>query len=809
MRRLGGGELLLVVGLVALWVVCTTLHVQQVASGQLAWVPVYVTPAIDADDLPTVRGFWPGTGGDAPGALQVGDRLVRVGTGSLRGVGRIGFAARVYETAAERHHLRVPITYERHGVVRHTRIALQPVAYPWRILPLSATLVLTAVLVLARRPDTPLARAFLLLAVAYGLHWTFFFGGPRWQTYAWVGVFGVASLVMLPLVLRAALLFPPEIAPLGGRLPRWPWLFAVFAPISLSWTFGIGLPPALGWRGAFAVNIAFIATLLIVLTRNFRRAGALGRRQLKWVVLGMYVGTMPVLLADVVAAAVPALWWLHEPAVIAEILIPLSVLIAIVRANLFDVDRLITGAALSTVLSVLVLAALLSAVPPVTAAVSAAGDLDPDRVRFLLSLAAAAALVPAYRWLGPRLERLLFRERHALRTGIDALLRELAAAPGPEALFTRLGERLEALLRPHTCVIYAPLGSGFAPVVARGVAADDAPPALAAPAAMIAALRAGGGPLELRTWPSALLDEAGRAAVERLRAAVLLPAHRNGELAAVVCLGAKRSGDIYTATDLALLAAVADKVSGALLRFDADVILQHERAMREALRRYVPAPVADRLSRGQAVEGGERAVSVLFVDIRGYTAFSERQAAGDVFSLVSRYTEAVSAVIERRGGTVVEFLGDGVMAVFGAPEAMTGHAAAAVRAAAEVIEAVRRLDGTAPIAAGVGVATGRAFVGNVRTSNRLVYTAIGDVVNLASRLERLTRELDAAVAIDAATHAAAGGAASGFTRHVGIHIRGRVEPVDVYTRGAPRAAGHAGGRVLRPKEARLLPPRSP
>ena len=83
--------------------------------------------------------------------------------------------------------------------------------------------------------------------------------------------------------------------------------------------------------------------MLAVLTRNFRRAGPIGRRQLKWVVLGMYVGTVPVLLADVVAAVVPPLWWLHEVAVIAEIVIPLCVLIAIVRTNFFDVDRLITG----------------------------------------------------------------------------------------------------------------------------------------------------------------------------------------------------------------------------------------------------------------------------------------------------------------------------------------------------------------------------------------------------------------------------------------------------------------------------------
>jgi len=89
--------------------------------------------------------------------------------------------------------------------------------------------------------------------------------------------------------------------------------------------------------------------------------------------------------------------------------------------------------------------------------------------------------------------------------------------------------------------------------------------------------------------------------------------------------------------------------------------------MGEALRRYVPHAVAARLTRASPIEGGERDVAVLFVDIRGYTSYSEQRAAGAVFSVVNRYTAALSAVIQRRGGTVVEFLGDGLMAVFGRP----------------------------------------------------------------------------------------------------------------------------------------------
>ena len=785
MRPLPTRAPILLATLFALWVACTTLHVQQVASGSLAWVGVYVTAPTDGEEFPTVRGFWPGASNDMPGALQLGDRLLSVGTASLRGVGPFGFVARTYAVAAERHHLRVPITYERDGVVGHTRTALIPVTYPWRMLPVSCALMITAALVLLRRPNTRIAHALFLLAVAYGLHWGFFFGGAAWQTYTWMVVFFGASLVMLPLILRAVLVFPAEVAPPNGRLPWWPWLFALFGPISMSWIFGVPLPPDTGFRLVFAVNVTFITTVLVVLTRNFRRAGPLGRRQLKWVVLGMYLGMLPVLLADAVATVAPTLIWLHEVAAIAEVLVPLSLLVAIVRANLFDIDRLITGAAAYTVLSVLVLAAVLAAVPPVAAAVSAAGDLDQRSVELLFSIAAAATIVPGYRWLSPRIERVLFHERHALRTGIEALLRELATAAGPEQLLTLVGERLDALLSPHSCLIYAPpIGDRFVPVVARGA---EHPEGLPADAAAIKALRTRTAPIEIRRWAAAAaLRNDERESLHRLRAATLLPVHRGDELVAAICLGSKRSGDVYTATDLALLAAVADKVSAQLRSFDADLILAQERAMSDALRRYVPRPVVARLNRGQSIDGGERDVSVLFVDIRGYTTYSEQQTVGTVFSMVNRYTEAVSAAIQRRGGTVVEFLGDGVMAVFGAPEPMPGHARAAVQAACEVVSVVRRLTLGAsevgvPIEVGVGVATGRAFVGNIQTNDRFVYTAVGDVVNLASRIERLTRELSAAVAIDAHTHRTAGDAAARFRRHERVSIRGRAEPVDVYS----------------------------
>ena len=152
---------------------------------------------------------------------------------------------------------------------------------------------------------------------------------------------------------------------------------------------------------------------------------------------------------------------------------------------------------------------------------------------------------------------------------------------------------------------------------------------------------------------------------------------------------------------------------------------------------------------------------MLFVDIRGYTGFSEARQAEEIFRTVNRYTETVSQLVRARGGTVVEFHGDGLLAVFGAPDALAMKERAAVQVGCEIVAAIATPPTPAAInhqtlSVGVGISTGPAFVGNIQSSDRFIWTVIGDTVNLAARLQSLTRELDAAVAIDDTTFRRAG-----------------------------------------------------
>jgi adenylate cyclase len=200
----------------------------------------------------------------------------------------------------------------------------------------------------------------------------------------------------------------------------------------------------------------------------------------------------------------------------------------------------------------------------------------------------------------------------------------------------------------------------------------------------------------------------------------------------------------------------------------------------------VPGAVATRVADGLEVPEGERQVTVLFADLRGYTGIAERSATDEIFGTLNRYTETVSAIVNAHGGAVVDFSGDGVMVVFGAPDALPDKERAAILAAREIVAATARLEpppgtGGRPLAVGVGVATGSAFVGTIRSVDRWIWSVVGNTTNLAARLQALTREIGAVVAVDGPTRSAAGALCDDFVDHGAVAIRGRAEPVSVFS----------------------------
>ncbi|MBW2372358.1 MAG: GAF domain-containing protein, partial [Deltaproteobacteria bacterium] len=468
-------------------------------------------------------------------------------------------------------------------------------------------------------------------------------------------------------------------------------------------------------------------------------------------------------------------------------LLPLSLVISVVRFNLFDVDRLLSAAASYNVLAVVLGAGALILVPRIAEAASGLVGIDPGTGQVALSLMLAAVAIPAHQRLRPQIDRVFFKERYALDHGIAELLPTLSSCADMRELTERAGGGLQRLLRPEACVVYAGAGQSYAPVFAEGRAV---PPAFEADSPLIGTLRERHAPLSLsdagRRPDEAPLGPFDRAALETLGAEVVVPVRQGDALAAFVCLGPKRSGDVYTSTDLSLLAAVAQTVSHQMQRFDQDSVIREGREMQDSLRRYVPGAVAEQLASGAELSSGEREVSVLFVDIRGYTSFSESRRAEEIFSTVNRYTETVSQIVQKHAGSVVEFNGDGMMAVFGAPRDLAHKERAAVEAGCEIVAAVGALPvedssgGETRLSVGVGIATGEAFVGNIQAVDRMIWSAIGNTTNLAARLQSLTRDLDASLVIDGETWERAQPAAQDFEKRSEVPIRGRRDTQDVY-----------------------------
>ena len=788
LRRLAPLDKALVLILVPLWVVCFGLAVRTQIEGGGA---VLIGLSAGAERYPALTGEFASNYSSDPletAGLRGGDLLVRLEGIDLRGVGVLEFHVIAREKAAPG--VSVTVVYERDGQRHETDLALIPVSSlrPW--LATSLAFAASALFLLLRAKPTPTVRAYfqagLCLALSMGL-----FPGSRVEIYAaYFAIWIVASSLSLPLLLRFALLFPDDRAPEGRWHRIWPWLFAINGPflaianLQGRWT--------VAQAGSATATALGAAALVAVITHKYRRGDPVARRQIRWVMIGTYAAALPVIVANALVTVEPRFGPLGFLSFWAASLFPLCLVVSVVRFNLFDIDRILSATASYNILAVGLGAGALVVVPRIAEALSDVTGLDSGIGQVALSLLLAGVAVPAHRRLRPQIDRVFFKERYALDRGIAELLPTLSQCQDARALTERVGEGLHRLLRPEACVVYARVEDSYAPVFVEGRAV---PPAFAAASPLIGTLGERRRPLALgevgRRLDEAPLGPFDRAALETLGAEVVVPVHQEDALAAFLCLGPKRSGDVYTSTDLSLLAVVTETVSRQLLQFDQDELLREAREMQESLRRYVPGAIAEQLASGSELVSGEREVSVLFVDLRGYTSFSESRGAEEIFSTVNRYTETVSEIVRRYGGTVVEFNGDGMMAVFGAPQGLAHKERAAVEAGYEIVDAVSALPvedpaaGSTELAVGVGIATGVAFVGNIQAADRMIWTAIGNTTNLAARLQSLTRELDAALVIDRATWQGAQPAAAGFEPRPDVPIRGRRETQDLYALPMP------------------------
>ena len=272
-----------------------------------------------------------------------------------------------------------------------------------------------------------------------------------------------------------------------------------------------------------------------------------------------------------------------------------------------------------------------------------------------------------------------------------------------------------------------------------------------------------------------------------IQAAFCSPVTSQGRMLGVLYADNLMRPDAFSQEDFQTFTIIAAQAGMALANSLARQEITRQDMERANLSRYLPPQVVDLItSKGGSVELGGvlQPVTVLFADIRGFTSLSEQMDAREVVDLLNEFFAVMTAAIFQSNGTLDKFIGDCVMALFGAPIPSERSPRNALVAAVRMQQQVARLGaeraqrGLAPMRIGIGLHHGPAVVGNIGSAERMQYTAIGDTVNIAARL--VSRAEPGQILISETMHAAAGG--GDLFHDLGqISVKGREAQVRVYS----------------------------
>jgi adenylate cyclase len=231
-------------------------------------------------------------------------------------------------------------------------------------------------------------------------------------------------------------------------------------------------------------------------------------------------------------------------------------------------------------------------------------------------------------------------------------------------------------------------------------------------------------------------------------------------------------------------------VNSVLLRARISACLEKKRLrdqQRELIRKFATAEVAEDLeSSGFSLGGKSVEATSMFSDIRGFTTITETQSPADTIELLNMYYTLMFEAITDRGGVVNQMVGDGLMAIFGAPLPQENHCEQSVRAALEMIEMIdlfnldQASQGKVQIRIGIGIASGQVIAGYTGTIRRATYTCVGDTVNLAARLEAHTKVVGEPILIDESTRDALSSAIQVKDQGL-VALKGKADDVQVYS----------------------------
>jgi adenylate cyclase len=289
-----------------------------------------------------------------------------------------------------------------------------------------------------------------------------------------------------------------------------------------------------------------------------------------------------------------------------------------------------------------------------------------------------------------------------------------------------------------------------------------------------------------------LINEAGSSsniyrslAEMQVHSTMCVPLWTGDRIIGLLSLDSTRAERTFTQQDLDVLLAIAHQAALGIERGRLSQLVESERQVRSYLSKYLDNRIVERITqRGDGEDPlapAERIVTVLFSDIVSFTKISEGLEPGQVGAFIREYLSAMTEIIFAHGGTIDKYIGDAVMALFGAPVPADDSATAAIRAALDMRDRVLEFKPpgkrTDPLRVRFGINTGLVVVGNLGSARRTEYTAIGDAVNVASRLQTFARPNE--ICIDEETFAKTGGAF--VVEEIGsVDVKNRAQPIAVF-----------------------------
>ena len=624
--------------------------------------------------------------------------------------------------------------------------------------------------VLVLKPGAPGARVFMLFCLIWFVTAALYHDAI--STYRFDGIFLTAWAFSPALYLHLAQSFP-ERRRWAARHPRVIWLAyagsALFAVLLQTPIRGLAPSEVVMIPIASAVYwVSALVVLIVALTITaLRGATPLARQRARVLLAGFAVGQLaPVLgttLEAVTGMTVPYLnvfWKLN-------LFFPVAVAYAMVRYELFDVRAVVRVGSIYALVTGVVIAAYAGAITVLNVVFTRLGmGTSPLATAVVLALAVVLFLNPLYARAQRVVDRLFFRQRLDIQRSIERLSGTMTTVLDLDRIAGLIGRTVDESFHPLQLTLavleeererYRVVVGSAGPMGASGLIAANSslPRHLAGRRQPITRVQHEADP-DLAACRDGCLAQMGA-----LGAELVVPLLFGDRVTGLLALGGKRSGASYTTEDLRLLRVVVNQSAVALEnaraysaleeanRRLADTLRRVEilEAIRSSLSKFVPRRVQELIE--EAPEAPELAkremdVSVLFVDVAGYTSLSERHDPDRVNVMIERYFGAFLDEILRNGGDVNETAGDGLMVIFQDDEPER-HARNAVQTALGILRRAEEINEAGgidePIRLHVGVNSGAAAVGATKiegsAATRWTYTASGPVTNVAARLAAL------------------------------------------------------------------------